>query len=99
MIMSNPNAATAMPSRIYDVDIVKEIRKAVSTEGQRLEQNEPEPHEALLEKARALVAPLKSSLERIYRFMLTEVTYTSLGECMMMAHLTAQSPLCGSHGT
>lgn len=72
--MSNSNAATATPSRPYDADTVKQILKAVSIQGQRLEQNEPDSHEALLEQATALVTTLESPLERIFGFTMGEPT-------------------------
>lgn len=97
--MSVTTATTAMPSKTHDADAVRRILRAISTEGQRLEQSEPGSHEALLEQARALVTELESPLETIYGFMLAEVINLLLREATLMTRGTAQSPLCQSHGS
>ena len=67
------SGTTAIPSKTYDADAVKQILKDIATAGQRLEQNEPGSNETLLEQAKALVLLLESPLESIYGFMLAEV--------------------------
>lgn len=71
--MSGTAAATAIPSKTYDADAVKQILKDISTGGQRLEQNEPGSHETLLEQARRLVVALESPVESIYGLLIAEV--------------------------